>query len=114
MLWAFECSNEECAAALGITLPTFNKHYFKKSAHKAARDEAMLKLRAETLSALMTQVREGNVSAMDKMLGRIDRHLLKNAASHKPKKPERVGKKQMLMDAAQSPSEGSGWGDLLN
>jgi hypothetical protein len=100
-LWAFGKSNEECAMALGITLPTFNKHYFKNKAMKVVRDEAMLRLQAKTLSALLAQVDAGNVSAIDKMLQRIDRHALK-IESHKrqltPAAPK--GKKELAHDAA--------------
>lgn len=110
MLWAFGKTNAECAAALGITEPTFNKHYFKNSHMKQIRDESMNRLFAKTLSSLLAQVEAGNVSAIDKMLNRIDRHLLRTGATRAPK----LGKKEVALEAAlKSPPPDSGWDELL-
>ena len=113
MLWADDCNNEECAKALGISEPTFNRHYFKKSARKAAREEAALKVRAETLAALMRQVREGNVSAMDKLLKRLDRNLMRTKPGPGKAKPKK-GKKQTALEDAPAAHEGTSWENILN
>ena len=106
MLWAFGKSNSECAMALGITTPTFNRHYFKNKRQRAKRAEAMLRLQAKTLLELQKKVDAGSLSAIDKMLQRIDRYLQNELpdsdAIRDPQAEMRpLGKKERLNQAAQ-------------
>lgn len=111
-MWAFGFSNDECASALGISGPTFRKWYFRKSLHKAARAEAMLRLKAERFGKLIELMRADNVPAI-KELGRlIEREELRL----KPPAPkeEKLGKKEAAVLAAPSAHEGTSWESILN
>lgn len=112
-MWAFGSTNADCAKALGITEPTFNRHYFKKSAHKAARDESMLRLKAERLAKLIQLMRDDNVPAT-KELGRlIEQHDLRMLPKPAPMEPK-LGKKQAAFDEAPTAHENTSWASILN
>lgn len=61
MLLALGWSNERMSNALGITLPTFRKHYF--SLTESVRDNARDALDAAYAMKVWTAVMEGNVGA---------------------------------------------------
>lgn len=113
MLAAFDKNEEQIAAALSITAPTLRKHYFREL---KARLEARHRLEGKLLGALAKEVDAGNVSAIDKLFKRLDRHdLATGAATRIPKEARspKKGKKEAAVDAAHTAHEGSPWGNLL-
>lgn len=113
VLAAFDKNEEQIAAALAISAPTLRKHYFREL---RSRLEARQRLEGKLLAALMKQVDDGNVSAIDKVFKRLDRHDL---AVPQPKRPARsaaspkLGKKeQQALDAQNAPRDGK-WGSLI-
>lgn len=71
LLAAFDRNEEQIAAALSISVPTLKKHYFREL---RARLEARQRLEGKLLLSLADQVEKGNVSAIDKLYARLDRH----------------------------------------
>jgi predicted transcriptional regulator len=71
VLMAFGRKDEEIAASLGITPPTLRKHYFRELRGRA---DARARLDAKLFGALLAEVEKGNVTAIDKMFKRLDRH----------------------------------------
>jgi DNA-binding transcriptional ArsR family regulator len=71
LLAAFDRNEEQIAAALSITPPTLRKHYFREL---RSRLEARQRLEGKMLMALLGQVEAGNVSAIDKLYKRLDKH----------------------------------------
>jgi predicted transcriptional regulator len=71
VLAAFDRNEEQIAAALSITPPTLRKHYFREL---RSRLEARQRLEGKLLAALLTEVDKGNVSAIDKLFKRLDKH----------------------------------------
>lgn len=113
LLAAFDKNEEQIAAALSITPPTLRKHYFREL---RARLEARHRLEGKLLAALVKEVDAGNVSAMDKLFKRLDRHDLATGATSQPMrqaKPPKKGKKEAAVEAAHTAHEGSPWGNLL-
>jgi DNA-binding transcriptional ArsR family regulator len=113
LLAAFDKNEEQIAAALSITPPTLRKHYFREL---RARLEARHRLEGKLLAALAKEVNAGNVSAMDKLFKRLDRHDLATGATSQPTrqaKPPKKGKKEAAVEAAHTAHEGSPWGNLL-
>lgn len=113
LLAAFDKNEEQIAAALSITPPTLRKHYFREL---RARLEARHRLEGKLLAALVKEVDAGNVSAMDKLFKRLDRHDLATGATSQPPrqaKPPKKGKKEAAVEAAHTAHEGSPWGNLL-
>lgn len=62
----------EIAKQLGISIPTLNKHYFKKQSLKAARLRAISEAQSRMLLLLDRAAEKGSVSAM-KEIGKIAR-----------------------------------------
>lgn len=113
VLMAFDKNEEQIAAALGITPPTLRKHYFREL---RAKLEARLRLEGKLLAALMAEVDSGNVSAIDKVFKRLDRHDLARGLSPRPAKaapPVKKGKKEMAVTNAVTAHEGSEWSSLV-
>lgn len=73
-LLAFDWSMEKIAAALSVTGPTLRKHYFRELKFK---EEARARVDAKLIGNLMAEVENGNVSAIDKYMKRLDKHDLK-------------------------------------
>lgn len=95
------------AAALGITMPTLRKYYFRELRVKA---DARARLDAKAVDALLAQVEAGNASAIALLFKRIDRLDLLNATI--TAKPVKLGKKdQARINARQVPRA---WGELVN
>ncbi|MFW2829887.1 hypothetical protein [Sphingomonas sp. ID0503] len=110
---AFDKNEEQIAAALSISAPTLRKHYFREL---RSRLEARQRLEGKLLTALLAEVDKGNVSAIDKVFKRLDRHDLAAGYVGKPKaaKPPKLGKKeQAVVDAAAATKEDGEWGSLL-
>jgi len=115
VLAAFDKNEAQIAAALGISGPTLKKHYFREL---KSRLEARQRLEGKLLGALMKEVDAGNVSAIDKVFKRLDRHDLaigvQPAAKARTAKAPKLGKKaQAEIDAQDVTGEGR-WGALLN
>lgn len=113
VLAAFDKNEEQIAAALSITPPTLRKHYFRELRDRL---EARQRLEGKLFSALLAEVDKGNVSAIDKLFKRMDRHDLATGAMVRPVKsgkPPKKGKKEAAVEAAHSAHEGSPWGNLL-
>ncbi len=111
-LAAFDKNEEQIAAALSISGPTLRKHYFREL---RSRREARQRLEGKLLAALMREVDGGNVSAIDKVWKRLDRHDLVTGvtAPVSRAKPPKPGKKeQAVVDAAAATKSGE-WGSLL-
>jgi len=109
VLAAFDKNEEQIAAALSITAPTLRKHYFREL---RGRLEARQRLEGKLLSALLAEVDKGNVSAIDKLWKRLDRHDLA-VPRPQPKPTKKLGKKeQAVVDAKTASVEGE-WGNLL-
>lgn len=113
LLAAFDKNEAQIAAALGISEPTLKKHYFREL---RSRLEARLRLEGKLLSAMAREVDAGNVSAMDKLFKRLDRHDLVTGmvpGKTKPVAKPKPGKKEKLVtDAAEATKSGE-WGSLL-
>lgn len=114
VLAAFDRSNEYIAAALSITPPTLRRYYFREL---RARGEARPRLEGKMLSGLVDQIDKGNVSAIDKMYKRLDRHDLLTGAAPKTKREAvapKKGKKQLANEhAAVAHKEVPEWSELL-
>ncbi|TXC73955.1 hypothetical protein FSZ31_04335 [Sphingorhabdus soli] len=112
LLAAFDKNEEQIAAALSITPPTLRKHYFRELKFRL---ESRQRLEGKLLLALVQQVEAGNVSAIDKLWKRLDRHDLALPAKRPvPAKAKKLGKKeQSIIDAREGASD-SGWGPLIH
>lgn len=104
LLAAFDKNEEQIAAALSITPPTLRKHYFREL---RSRLEARHRVEGKLLAALLGEVDKGNVSAIDKLFKRLDKHDLGKLAQRvadrgndRDRTPPPVGKKQSQKDAA--------------
>lgn len=97
-------SEEECAEAIGVSLPTLRKYYF--SAVKSFA-RAKLMLQGERLAKLADEAAKGNVAAIKELGKEIERGELRalgervkeRGRSEKPAKP--VGLKEQRKQAAQ-------------
>lgn len=100
-LAAFDKTKTEIAAALGITQKTLDKHYFREL---RSLDSARLRLEGTLMTSLLKEVSQGNVSAINSMWKRIDKHDLSRLAVSKARTPaagDKPGKKKQAVEAAQ-------------
>lgn len=72
----FACGYEpaEVAKAMGITKPTFYKHYFNELSR---RKFAQLNLRSTVMSKLLPEIEKGNVAAAKALLAMVERESAK-------------------------------------
>jgi hypothetical protein len=113
VLAAFDRNEEQIAAALGITPPTLKKHYFREL---RSRLEARQRLEGKLFAKLLDEADKGNVSAIDKLWKRLDRHDMLvpgRVQRQKDAKPPKLGKKEKRMLDAQGAHRESSWGDLV-
>lgn len=104
-------TEDDIAAVLGITGKTLRKHY---SRELKTRDHARLRLDAELLAQLAGEAAKGNVSAIDKLFKRLDRHDLGGITPAKSKaKTPKPGKKEQATIDAQTAHETGTWSNLL-
>lgn len=91
-LLAFGKTEDDVAAALSITGPTLRKHYFREL---KTRNSARIQVEAALMGKLMEESMEGNVSAIDKVFKRLDKHdqALVAARLSGFRKPDPLGKK---------------------
>lgn len=113
VLAAFDKNEQQIAAALSITPPTLRKHYFRELRSKL---EARQRLEGKLLAALLSEVDKGNVSAIDKLFKRIDRHDMMTGAAPRAVKPPtkpKLGKKDQAVVDAKDATKSGEWGSLL-
>lgn len=113
VLAAFDRNEMQIAAALSITPPTLRKHYFREL---RSRLEARQRVEGKLLLKLLDEADKGNVSAIDKLWKRLDRHDLITAghvAAAKPKVAAKKGKKETAVEQAAIAHEGTPWGSLV-
>jgi len=102
LLLALEKTEDEVAAAIGITAKTLRKHY---SRLLKVRDEARLRLDGEIFAALATKAATGDTGAIKELNRMIERHdharLAKSISKRgsEPKAPP-MGKKEAAKHAA--------------
>lgn len=102
----------QISKALGISVPTLNKHYFTKQSIRNARLEAVSEMQGLTLLRLDQAAQEGSVSAM-KEIGKIARQAELECLASDIRKPapaqKPLGKKERRK--VESKPDGS-WGFL--
>lgn len=104
LLLAVGKTEDEVAAAIGITAKTLRKHY---SRLLKVRDEARLRVEASMLEAVAAKAAEGSVSAikeLDRLLDKHDQVKLAKTVANRPgpavTKPAPLGKKEAAQHAA--------------
>lgn len=113
VLAAFDRNEEQIAAALSISVPTLKKHYFREL---RSRLEARQRVEGKLLLRLIDEADKGNVTAIDKLYKRLDRHdMMVPGRLHQAKaaKPPKLGKKEQRLADAQRAHQGGSWGELL-
>lgn len=103
-LMAFDKNETQIAAALSVSVPTLKKHYFRELRQRL---EARQRIEGKLVGALLREVDKGNVSAIDKLFKRLDKHdlalLADRAANRGSEQREPVapkGKKEAAKEAA--------------
>ncbi len=115
LLFGMGRTEVDCAAAIGVSVPTMRKHYFSSPELKRAKRHAGLLLEAELLQRLNQQSIDGKTSATEKLLKRLDKSRLGPTPIAAPKSKTRKGVKEERRDAAwDAGREDSGWGPLLH
>lgn len=110
LLFAARRSKADAAAAIGISVRTLEKHYFRELAY---RHTAALRFEAEQLDRLNEAAKTGNVGAEKELRKMMERSILEQLPkSMKPAKAEKLGKKQQRRADAAAPPQSS-WGDLV-
>lgn len=105
----------EVAQALGLSKPTFYKHYFNEIARAKL---APIMMKATILERLNRQAASGNVAADKALAGMIQaeqlRHAERNLVKREPKAPAK-GKKEIAQDRAwEAGADDAEWGSLLH
>ena len=111
VLQAVGRTDDEIAAALGISKPTLRKHYFSEMKSRTA---ARFRVEAAMLTVLMTQAGDGSVPAikeLDRHLERARRREIERQFADRPDEP--MGKKAAADAAAMGAGLGTEWGDDL-
>lgn len=97
------------AEQLGISIPTLNKHYFKKLSVKAAQEQALAEIKARTLLQLDKAASSGSVSAMKEITRQVRQIEMDCMASDirtpSKKKAQPIGKKARRQLEAQPADE---------
>ncbi len=116
LLFACERKPIEIARVLGITKPTFYKHYFNEIAEAGF---APLRMRGLQLQRLNAEAAKGNVSAEKALAAMIEREQMAARSTRfgdtKPEKAPKkaLGIKEQRREAAWSAgSDDKEWGDL--
>ncbi|QAY77913.1 AraC family transcriptional regulator [Sphingosinicella sp. BN140058] len=120
LLLGLKWSPGRIAGALGITLPTLRKYYFREL---AKADSMLDRMKASHFQSLFDEMRKGNVAAakeVGRMLDRIDAALF-GIGSDDSEQPQEaapatraMGKKEQAAAEARTAGAGSDWGnDLL-
>lgn len=99
-LAAFDKTKAQIAAALGVTQKTLAKYYFREL---RVLDEARLRVEGKLMTSLLKEVEGGNVSAINALWKRLDKHDLSKLAAMRARASsaaEKPGKKQQAVQAA--------------
>ena len=108
-------SEADCAAAIGLSLPTMKKHYFSHPQVRLAKRHASVVLEGELLARLNAESLAGKTSATEKLLKRLDKARLGPAPVAPTKAKKRKGVKEQRRDAAYDAGVGDDdWGPLLH
>ncbi len=115
LLLGMKRSETDCAAAIGLSLPTMKKHYFSHPEVQRAKRHASLVLEGELLLRLNRQSEAGKTSATEKLLKRLDKAQLGPVPVARSTPKKRKGLKEERVDAAWDAGRGDeGWGPLLH
>jgi hypothetical protein len=106
VLFALGWTKESVASAIGLSLPTFRKHYFSEI---KMQDVALLRVKGRQIERLWTKAEGGDVGAMKeigKMLDRVELAALSERVSTRkeeeaPRAPK-LGKKEQQKVAARA------------
>lgn len=80
LLFAVGYSIPQAAVALGISEPTFRKHYF----HEVEwHDQARMRLKAKLMNSLMTQAEGGSVAAMKELRAIMEKSEMEETADRR-------------------------------
>lgn len=118
LLLALGWSNERVANGINVDLKTLKKHYFPElKVREAARD----RLDARVMETLWIQFQAGNTGAGKAFVAMLEKNdiavghssFYANQRDGAEPKPERLGKKELAAQAAETAGEGSDWGDDL-
>ncbi|MCV0381770.1 hypothetical protein [Nitratireductor sp.] len=106
VLLASGATNREVAKTLGLSVPTFRKHYLHLIKH---RDLLLDRLQTKLRVSQIRQGLSGNASALNAALGMLERvkaesadRTVKARGTEPAKKPEKLGKKEQQKMAAQN------------
>lgn len=118
MLLAMGWTDQGVANALGVSIPTLNKHYFREL---KLRDIARDRLKATHMEMLWEQAKKGSVPAIKefrKLMDKVEaedaeQHFLTRAAGTPMPRQAKLGKKEEADLAANSAGYGTDWGDDL-
>lgn len=106
-------SQDEIAAAIGISVPTLTKYFDAELTHGRA------KKRAEVVELLFSAARKGNVSAQKKLheitgtQAAAAEWEVAEGVAKPPQASRKLGKKEEQAIAAQTAGLGTEWGDDL-
>lgn len=108
VLRALNQSNDEIAAAMGISERTLRTHY------PSELRQGLAQKRAEVMILLWTQAAKGNVSAMKEFLRQTERSDLGGVPRVvKPAAERKLGKKEQAVLDAQAPDTTATFGELM-
>jgi hypothetical protein len=119
LLLALGWSNERIANGINVDLKTLKKHYFPElKVREASRD----RLDAKVMMTLWAQFQSGNTGAGKTFVAMLEKNDIVvghssfyagQRAGEPETKPDRLGKKELAAQAAETAGEGSDWGDDL-
>lgn len=108
-------SEADCAAAIGLSVPTMKKHYFSHPEVRLAKRHAALVVEGELLRRLNEQSLAGKTAATEKLLKRLDKAQLGPVPVKPTKVKKRKGVKEERREAAYDAGlSDDGWGPLLH
>ncbi|WP_017978561.1 hypothetical protein [Sphingomonas melonis] len=102
LAFARRCSEKEAATAIGVSVPTFRKHYF---AERAQREAAALRFEMVQLARLNESAKNGSVAAEKELGRRLEKAALKQLSDsvierRQAKRTAPIGKKEAAREAA--------------
>ena len=114
LLYAAGHSDMDCAASIGVTIPTMKRHYFSSAELQQVRRNARMVVEGELLARLNAQSKAGNTGATDKLIKRIDKARLGPIPTQPKPKKQKLGKKaQRVEDAKFAGAGDEEWGSLI-
>lgn len=108
-LAAFNRTQEEIAAGLGVSVRTLRKYYLPELKHGAEQFRAAALMKLMELALV-----ENSVPALKELLARVDRiDLPGGRPARKPRPQIRLGKKELAVLEAANPDTTTSMGELL-